>query len=222
MSFDLPLVIESIPQLLRGAGLSLQIAFFGAILGLGLGGLLGIALSQKGRIVRGLANAYVTLVRGTPMLVQILALFYLLPELGVEISPIWSASLAIGLNSAAYIAEVVRAGIGSVPVGQVEAARTLGMSEWAITCQVVMPQAIRTILPALGNEFVILVKDSSLASVIGVMELSKVGSMIRSRTYDAFTILIAVACVYLALTSLLSYFVKRLEKRFHASAQKAV
>ena len=152
------------------------------------------------------------------MLVQILFVYYVLPQFGVMIAPLWAASLAIGLNSAAYISQVIRSGIGAVPQGQVEAAKTLGFTSMQIWRFIIYPQAFRFALPALGNELVTLVKDSSLASIIGVMELSKEASIIRSRTYDAFSILLAVSMIYLSITSTLSFLLNKLEKRMKIHA----
>lgn len=147
------------------------------------------------------------------MLVQILFVYYVLPQFGLKIPPFWAATLAIGLNSSAYISQIVRSGILAIPKGQLEAAHTLGLTKWMSLRYIVFPQALRVALPGLGNELITLVKDSSLASIIGVMELSKEGSIIRSRTYDAFSILIAVSIIYLILTAALSYGIKLFEKR---------
>ena len=152
------------------------------------------------------------------MLVQIFFIFYVLPQIGVHIPALWSAVLAIGLNSSAYISQIVLSGINAVPKGQLEAAKTLGMTEWQTVRHVLLPQVFRITLPSLGNEFTTLLKDSSLASVIGVMELSKQASIIRSRTYDAFTTLFTISLLYLAMTSILSLLVKILEKRMHRHA----
>ena len=146
------------------------------------------------------------------MLVQILFAYYVLPQFGITIAPFWAATLAIGFNSSAYISQILRSGINAVSKGQIEAARALGMNMRQTMQYIVIPQAFRVTLPALGNELITLVKDSSLASIIGVMELSKEASIIRSHTYDAFSILIAVSCIYLVLTALISLAVQTLDK----------
>ncbi len=206
---DFTLIWESIPSLLEGTTMSLQITLVAAIIGLSLGCILGLAQSSCPFCV----GTYVTLFRGTPMLVQILFVFYVLPQLGLMIAPFWAASLAIGLNSAAYISQMIRGGIEAVPKGQIEAAYTLGFTKAATQTHIVFPQAFRIALPGLGNELITLVKDSSLASIIGVMELTKEASTIRSRTYDAFSILLAVAVIYLILTATLSLCIHYYEKR---------
>lgn len=210
---DFSLIYQSLPSLLHGASLSLQIAVMAAAIGLVLGVPLAFCEQSKSLSVRAFTWAYVNLFRGTPMLVQILFVYYVLPQFDVMIPPYWAATLAIGLNSSAYISEIVRGGISAVPFGQIEAAQTLGMSPYATKRYIVFPQAFRVAIPALGNELVTLVKDSSLASIIGVMELSKEGSVIRSRTYDAFSVLLAVSCIYLVMTSLISFGVRLYEKR---------
>jgi len=213
---DYDLIWHSLPALLNGAWISVQIAFCAAILGLVLGTALALAETSTYRLVRFLVSVYVTLFRGTPMLVQILFVYYVLPQFGVVIDPLWAAVMAIGMNSGAYVSQTIRTGISAIPIGQIEAAKALGFSQWATMRYIVLPQAFRIALPALGNELVTLIKDSSLASIIGVMELSKEGSLIRSRTYDAFSILLAVSCIYLMLTASLTSIMKKLERKSKA------
>lgn len=210
---DFDLIYQSFPSLLHGALLSIQIAFIAGCIGLLLGVPLAFFELSHFWFIRVAAWAYVNLFRGTPMLVQILFVYYVLPQFGVIIPPFWAATIAIGLNSSAYISQIVRSGINAVSQGQIEAAYTLGMSTFATRRYIIFPQAFTAALPALGNEIVTLIKDSSLASIIGVMELSKEGSIIRSRTYDAFSILLAVSFIYLVMTALLSFSVKLYETR---------
>ena len=197
----------------RGALISLAIAFGGCLIGITLGTLLGLMLTSKNNLTRAAATLYVTLLRGTPMLIQISAFYFIMPELGIAISAFWSAIVAIGLNSAAYISQVIKSGIQSVSKGQIEAAQVLGLSPTQVTRYLVLPQAIQVVLPALGNEFITLVKDSSLASVIGVTELSKEGSIFMSRTYDALTTYTGVALMYLLITTTLTIGMHYLERR---------
>lgn len=215
---DLSLIWDSLPSLLYGTGISLQITFIAALIGITFGSLFALAETSNSRFASFAVGAYVTLFRGTPMLVQILFIYYVLPEFGVILEPFWAASLAIGLNSCAYISQIIRAGINAVPKGQIEAAHTLGFTRLKTTRYIIFPQAFRITLPALGNELVTLVKDSSLASIIGVMELTKEGSIIRSRTYDAFSILLAVSIIYLMLTATLSLCIKKYETRLNKHA----
>lgn len=206
---DFQLILESLPALGLGTLVSLQITLIATIIGCSLGTILAFLESAPSKPVRAFVLMYVALFRGTPMLVQILCVFYVLPQLGIFIPAFWAASVAIGLNSAAYISQSIRSGINAVPIGQIEAAKTLGLSYRATQIHIVLPQAFRVALPALGNELITLIKDSSLASVIGVMELSKEASIIRSRTYDAFSILLAVSLIYLLLTSTLTFCMKK-------------
>ena len=203
---DFPLIWNSLPALFQGVMITVAIASVASVIGVTLGSILGLASATSSPLLRLLIALYVTFFRGTPMLIQILFIYYCLPELGVTIPPFWAATLALGLNSGAYISQIIVSGMNAVPKGQKEAAFCLGLTHIQTLRLIVFPQAFRIALPALGNEFVTLVKDSSLASVIGVMELSKEGSMIRSRTYDGFSILLAVSLIYLFLTALISFF----------------
>lgn len=171
------------------------------------------------KLLWSMVNVYVIIIRGTPMLIQILCAFWLLPQIGIHIPALWTAIIAIGLNSAAYISQVMRSGIASVGRGQIEAAKVLGFSTQDTIRYIVLPQALRTTLPALGNELVTLIKDSALASLIGVAELTKQANFIKSKTFDAITVYFAVAILYLILTSTVSFFVARLEKRMNIHAQ---
>lgn len=212
---DLQLIKDSLPLLLRGTIVTLEIASLAAIIGICLGTLLGIAQTGKSRFLRWLVALYVTVVRGTPMLIQITFAFYVLPELGINISAFWVSVTAIGLNSAAYVSQIIKTGIRSIGKGQIEAGLVLGLTNAQIIYYILLPQAFRVVTPALGNEFITLIKDSSLASVIGVVELTREGSFIRSRTFDAFSIFTAVALIYLVLTTSLSMAVHWFEKRMN-------
>jgi len=206
------LLFRFYPTLLHGAWVSLQIAAFSCAIGLILGTLLGLASCARNRLIANSVLLYTTIIRGIPMLIQIMFVAYVLPETGINISLFWGAVLAIGLNSSAYVCHIVRSGILSVPSGQIEAARVLGMSNFQITRFIILPQAFRVVLPALGNEFVTLVKDSSLASTVGVVELTKTGSVIRSLTLDVVTVFAAVGAMYLVMTLVLSAVITIIEK----------
>lgn len=208
-------LILSFGDLMHGAVLSIEIALAAVLIGITGGVLLALMLLYGNGIVRALAHTYVTIVRGTPMLVQIVALFFILPYVGVIIPAFWAAVMAIGINSSAYISQTVRAGIQAVSKGQQEAAQTLGFSSMQIIKLIVLPQAFRTVLPSLGNECITLIKDSSLASVIGVAELTHQGSIIMSRTYDALTAYTGVALIYLLMTSCAALLLHILEKKVH-------
>lgn len=217
MIIDFNLIIEYLPVLLKGLIVTLQIAGAGCCIGLLLGITLALMQTSHNKILRVIVNVYVVIIRGTPMLIQIVFANLLLPQVGI--SAFWTAIIAIGLNSAAYISQIMRSGIRSVGIGQIEAAKALGFSTQDAIRYIVLPQALRTTLPALGNEFVTLIKDSALASLIGVSELTKQGNFVKSRTFDAITVYFAVAILYLILTSTVSFLVARLEKRMNIHAQ---
>lgn len=210
---DFTLIWQSIPALLQGTLLSIEITLVSTCVGVLLGTLFGVIQTSHQRVLSLFVTAYVTLFRGTPMLVQILFVYYVLPQFGIMIPPFWAACLAIGLNSAAYMSQVIKGGIQAVPKGQIEAAQTLGFSKWDTLSTIVFPQAFQIVLPSLGNELVTLIKDSSLASIIGVMELSKEASIIRSRTYDAFSILLTISLIYLILTATVSWIMILIERK---------
>lgn len=202
----------SFGSLLLGATASLKIAILALIIGITGGTLLALILLYGNRLVKIFGNIYITIVRGTPMLVQLITLYYVLPSFGIMISAFGAAILAIGLNSMAYISQIIQSGIQAVGRGQIEAAQTLGFTRMQAVRFIILPQAFRTVFPALGNECITLIKDSSLASVIGVAELTHQGSIIMSRTYDALTIYAGVALIYLIMTSVASlglYFLER-------------
>lgn len=215
---DITVFYTALPYLLRGAVVTIEIAVLSCAIGITLGAALGILQSGTNKIINFCISTFVTLIRGTPMLIQIAFMYFVLPELGIIIPDFWAAVVAIGLNSSAYVSQTIRSGIAAVNKGQREAAQVLGLSKFQTTRYIILPQALAVVLPALGNELITLVKDSSLASTIGVMELTKEGSIIKSQTFDALTVYCAVALFYLVITSILSYCVSRLELRMNRHA----
>src|SRR3990172_6121673 len=163
---DIALIKTSLPYLLRGALVSLQIAALACSIGLVLGIIIGVIQTGRARFLYFLASIYTTIVRGTPMLIQIAFAYFVLPEFGVNLSAFWVSVVAIGLNSGAYVGQIIRSGIASVSKGQIEAAKVLGLSSWQITRYIILPQAISMVLPALGNEFITLIKHSIFSSTI--------------------------------------------------------
>jgi polar amino acid transport system permease protein len=183
-----------------------------------IGIIVGISLTSKNNFLKFLMQVYVTIIRGTPMLVQIAATFYLLKLTGSSITALWSAIISISLNSGAYMSQIIISGINSVPKGQQEAAYTLGFTPWQTMQYITLPQAIRTVIPAIGNELVTLVKDSSLASTIGVYELTKQGEIISSQTFDIPTVYITLGIMYLLLTSIVTIAVNHIDKKMNHHA----
>jgi len=210
---DFEILFEFQSLFLSGIINTLLIAVMSCCLGITVGSLAGILLSLRKGPLYWLIMVYVNIVRGTPMLIQVAAMFYMLKFAGYSISAFWSAIISIGLNSAAYMSQIVLSGIKSVHKGQWEAAKVLGFSRMQTMRYIILPQAIRTVIPAFGNELITLVKDSSLASTIGVYELTKQGEIIVSQTFDVPTVYALLACTYLIITGILSLLVSRLDKK---------
>lgn len=203
----------------KGLENTVMIAILALIIGLLIGVLVAIVMSTHAmtgrfRIPNTLCRLYVTVVRGTPAMVQLLLIYYVVFA-SVNLNQILIASIAFGINSGAYVAEIVRSGINSVPKGQMEAARCLGLSNTESMKSVIIPQAIRNILPALGNEGISLIKETSIAGFIGVMDLTRAADIIRGQTYDALLPLLVVAAIYLAIVLILQYLIGKMEKRLN-------
>lgn len=214
MNLNVDLMINSLPLLIAGAGITIQITAISVGLGLVIGMFVGIARISNVKLLRWLAAIYIDFLRGTPLLVQIFLIYFALPViLGQRVDPFLAAITACGINSGAYIAEIFRAGIQAIDEGQMEAGRSLGMT-WVQTMRyIIVPQAFKNIVPPLGNEFIALLKDSSLVSVIGFEELTRRGQLIIARTYGSLEIWISVAIIYLVMTLTISRLVAYLEKR---------
>ena len=215
MNFDMNLVVNSFPLLLIGAGVTIQITVLSTAIGFVIGLIVGVARISNLRVLRMLAEVYVEFFRGTPLLVQIFLFYFALPVItGQRIDPFIAAISACGINSGAYEAEIFRAGIQSVDDGQMEAGRSLGMT-WLQTMRyIIVPQAFKRVIPPLGNEFIAMLKDSSLVSVIGFEELTRRGQLIIAKTYGSFEIWMSVAVIYLVMTLTISRFVAYLERRY--------
>lgn len=221
LELNLSIITENLPLLLKGAGITLEITALSVGLGLLIGMFVGVAKLSDNRLIRGLASVYVDCIRGTPLLVQIFLVYFALPQIiGHRIDPFVAAVGACSINSGAYVAEIFRAGIQSIDKGQMEASRALGLNWFQAMRFVIMPQAFKRIIPPLGNEFIAMLKDSSLVSVVGFEELTRTGQLIISRTYAAFEIWIVVALLYLIMTLAISRFVALLEKRFSKGTRK--
>lgn len=208
---DFEFIRAIFPQLLEGAWVTLIIAGASSTIGFIGGTILGIAQSSSSKPLRYAVTLYVTVIRGTPLLLQIMFFFLMLSHIGIHISALNTAILAIGINSSAYISQIVRSGIASVSRGQIEAAKTLGISSFDITRSIILPQALRTVLPALGNESVTLIKESSLASTIGVLELYARGSIVISQAFNSLSVYAIVGLMYLTMTSIVSLIVLKIE-----------
>ena len=208
---------------------TLIIAAFSVLFGAILGTLMASLRMCRIPPLRWIAVAYIEFVRGTPLMVQLMFIFYGLPMIGITIPNIsWipnfsrfaAGIVAMSMNSCAYVAEIIRSGIQAVDGGQMEAARSVGFSSGEAMRLVVLPQAIRNILPALGNEFIILLKDTSLITVIGGKELLHAAQGIMGRTYEAMFPLIGIACMYLVLVMIFTWLLGKLERRLRQSDRR--
>jgi len=223
MSLD-TINLENIKYLGIGAGISLFIAITALVFGTILGIIGAMGKLSKKRLLRYISTAYVEVFRGTPMLLQIIFFFVALPLLVKSITGVrWTPPalligiIAVTINSGAYSTELIRSGIQGVDKGQIEAARSLGLSQWQTMRYVILPQAFKRIIPPMVNEFIVLIKDSSLVSVIGVYDLLKRSRAIGAVTYDYVTPLIMAAVMYLMMTLTISMFAKRLERKLNES-----
>jgi lysine-arginine-ornithine-binding protein len=211
---SLQLAKETLPLFLRGIWMTAKLAFISLAGGLIIGLLLALARVQSARLLKAPAAAYVEVMRGTPLLVQILFIYFVLPSFGINIPAFWSGIIALTLNSGAYIAEIFRAGILSIDAGQMEAARALGMTHAQAMRRIILPQTFRRVVPPLTNEAIALLKDSSLVSIIGLTELARTGQELASRHAAPLTIWPMVAIFYLLLTFPLTRIAEYLERRW--------
>lgn len=204
-----------------GLGNTLMITMGALVLGVVFGFLLALVRTTHDRtgklgFLNSLAKLYLTVVRGTPVVVQLMIIYFVVFA-SVRINGVIAAIIAFGLNSAAYVAEIFRSGIMSIDKGQMEAGRSLGLTYGQTMWRIIMPQAVKNVLPALGNEMITLLKETSVAGYIALQDLTKGGDIIRGRTYSAFMPLLAVAAIYLIIVLILQALVGRLERRLAKS-----
>jgi len=205
--------------ILEGLFNTILIALFAVILGIIIGIVVALIRNNydknnKMKIPNFIAKWYVDIIRGTPIVLQLMIIYYVVFK-SVDVSVVLVGILAFGINSGAYVSEIIRAGIQSIPAGQMEAGYALGLKYNQIMRHIVLPQALKNILPALGNEFITLVKETSIGAYIGIIELTKASDIIASRTYDYFFPLILVAIIYLVITLGLSKGVQKLERKLN-------
>ncbi|MFT5643564.1 MAG: polar amino acid transport system permease protein [Janthinobacterium sp.] len=209
-------------QFAEGARVTVQLTVAAGVIGIALGVLIALAKLSRFWPLRLLAAFYIWVIRGTPLLVQVLFMYMALPSLvpGLQLSDFNSALVALAINAGAYNAESIRAGIMAVHRGQAEAARSLGLSSFQTFRDVIFPQSFRIALPPLVNNIVSLLKDSSLAYVIGVVELSNVGNRIQSVTFQPVPVFITVACIYLILTTVMTQISGAIERQLDVEHHK--
>ena len=205
----------------NGLLVTLEVTLFATLIGILLGFLVAIIRSThdrtgKMKLPNAVCQIYLTVIRGTPVVVQLLITYFLIFG-SMKVSTVLVAVLAFGINSGAYVAEICRAGIMSIDIGQLEAGRSIGFSYAKTMWYIILPQAFKNVLPALGNEFIVLLKETSVSGYIALHDLTKGGDVIRSRTYDAFMPLIGVALIYLAMVLGFTKLVSMLERRLNQS-----
>lgn len=210
------LLMKSLPLLLQGTWATIQIAIASIAIGLCGGILIGVLNCNKlsTSFSAWVLSSFVWVIRGTPLFVQVLIIYYALPELiGISLSPFIAGVMALGINSMAYISEIVRGGINAIPEGQWEAAYVIGLKPWQALQGIILPQMLRITLPSLTNELTALIKETSILMVIGVAELTKVSRDIVARELDPMTIYLAAGVLYLVMTSSLSVLAKCMQKK---------
>ena len=217
MDFELKLFLESLPALLQGALMTAQLTVISAVFGLGIGVTLGLLRVSSNSFLRFFSVAYVTVFRGLPLLVSLLFLYYGLPAVGIHLSAFAVAIIALSVTNGAYVTEIVRAGIQSIEPGQLRAARSLGMSYPLAMRRIVLPQALRRVLPPITNEAITLLKNTALVSTIALTDLLRVGMNIMTWKANTFSPFAGVALIYLALTLPLLALNGWLERRYRVT-----
>lgn len=213
MAFDWALVQKAIPLLGTGLLMTIQICALAMLLGTLLGALLGLISLSRFAPARWFVTAYVDFIRGTPLLIQIFLVYFALPVIGVNLSEYWAGVIALGLNAAGFIAEIVRSGVGAVEKGQTEAAKSIGMRHGQILIHILLPQSLRTVVPPVTNELITLVKGSALLSVISVYELTRAGQALISVHFAPFEIFLLIALYYYVTVSALAWGSRWIERR---------
>lgn len=208
------LIIQTWPRLLSGLLLTVQLTIISLIIGGTLGLIFGLLSVSKKKVFRGIALVYVDIVRGTPLIVQAFFIYFGIPAaLGIRLDPNLAGIIALSLNAGGYLAEIFRAGIESINRGQMEAARSLGLPYGMAMRKVILPQAIRTMTPALMNQCIITLKDTSILSVIGISELTQTGRLVIANNYKSFEMWIIIGAMYFIIIMILSKISKRIERK---------
>ena len=217
-NLDFTIIVKYIPMLLDGVKWTIILTLLAVSFGVLLGLITALMRMSRFKVISFIATCYIEVVRGTPIMVQLFLIYFGLPQvLGFNIPELISAVIALAFNSGAYVAEIIRAGIQAVDRGQTEASYSLGMNNTMTMRYIIIPQAIKNILPALVNEFITLIKESSVVSVIGLTELTRKATIISSITYKPFEPLIIIAGIYFIMTFSLSKFMGRIERRMKKS-----
>lgn len=205
---------DYLPLLLNGVWLTLVVTFFSVILSTVLGFVWAIMSWTRNPVLSGLSRTFITVIRGIPIIVQLFYMYFVMPEIGLDLTALQAGIFGLGIAYSAYQAENFRAGIEAIDKGQIEAAMSIGMSDAMIMRRVILPQAIRIVMPPFGNTIIMMLKDSSLVSTITVAELTRQGQLIAASTFDNMTVFTLVALIYLALSLPLTFLTRHLEKRY--------
>ena len=211
--FDFRGSVEYLPDLFYGAVVSVELTFCVMVIGLVAGLIIALMRISRSRLLRVLSTIYVECIRGTPCLLQLFYIYFVLPAFGIRFDPFMAGVTGLAVNYSAYLSEVYRAGILAVPRGQLEASQALGMSRRLMMRLIILPQAIRVVVPPLGNYFISLFKDTSLVSIVTVKELMFTGQIIAATNFQYFTIFTIIGIIYLSLSYPSSLFVSYLERR---------
>jgi polar amino acid transport system permease protein len=211
--FDVELFLEAVPTLATAAIVTVELTVCSAVLGLVAGTLSAMLQLSSSPAARGFSRTYVSVTRGTPLLVQLFVVFFALPLIGIKGQAFLAASIAIGLNSGGYVTEILRAAIQAVPRGQIEAARAMGLPEAQIWIRVILPQAAAASLPALTAELTLILKSTPLASLVAVTELTYAGVIIQARAFSAIEVFVPIAIGYIVMALALTRLSRRLEHR---------
>ena len=210
------LIIKYWPLFLEGATTTVLLSFFSVIVGVGCGTLMALARLSTNKFLSKAAKVYIDIIRGTPLLVQLYLVYFGLATV-LDLNDFVSGVIAVSVNTTAYIAEIIRSGIQSVDKGQMEAARSMGMPKRMAMRQIILPQAMKNILPAIGNEFATLIKETSIVSLIGIQDLMYSSDTVRGATFTVFIPLLMTAFLYFVMTTTIAFFMDKLERKLQAS-----
>ncbi len=210
------LIIKYWPLFLEGATTTVLLSFFSVIVGVGCGTLMALARLSSNKFLSKAAKVYIDIIRGTPLLVQLYLVYFGLATV-LDLNDFVSGVIAVSVNTTAYIAEIIRSGIQSVDKGQMEAARSMGMPKRMAMRQIIFPQAMKNILPAIGNEFATLIKETSIVSLIGIHDLMYSSDTVRGATFTVFIPLLMTAFLYFVMTTTIAFFMDKLERKLQAS-----
>ena len=210
------LIIKYWPLFLEGTTTTVLLSFFSVIVGVGCGTLMALARLSTNKFLSKAAKVYIDIIRGTPLLVQLYLVYFGLATV-LDLNDFVSGVIAVSVNTTAYIAEIIRSGIQSVDKGQMEAARSMGMRKRMAMRQIILPQAMKNILPAIGNEFATLIKETSIVSLIGIHDLMYSSDTVRGATFTVFIPLLMTAFLYFIMTTTIAFFMDKLERKLQAS-----